>query len=113
MTAGVPLVRNERAFMQNIGVVLVKLAAVVAAFVMIISAIYVWVLPAIFHGYGTRWIFIVGVIGASLLGGYDVYRSYTVEFGISRWLLASICAVVVGALVALFSLWIVLNVRGS
>lgn len=99
--------------METIGVSFNKIAAIVAGFVMIIAAIYAWVLPEFFHGYKTYCFFVVGVIAAAVLSGYYTYRSCVHESMVTRWLISTSCAVVVAALVAFFSLLIILNTRGS
>lgn len=100
--------------MENIGNLVIKLGAILVAFVVAISTVYVWILPGFFHGYKTYSFLVVGVISAALLSGYLSYQAAnTVASATNRFLLASFCGLVVAALVVFFTLIIILNTRGS
>jgi hypothetical protein len=88
---------------------------IVAFFSASIGAVYVYVLPKFFPGpgWGTYLPLILGIIIATLIGGYIGFRvpatdklSIKVSFGFCY-------AAVVACLVSYLSLFIILNTRGS
>lgn len=99
--------------MKTTGISLIRLVAIVAIFVMILAAIYAWILPTFFHGYKTYSFLVVGVVTAAAISGYYSYRNCVFESLTQRWLLSASYAVGVAFLVMFFSLFIILNTRGS
>jgi hypothetical protein len=100
--------------MENVTPLFVKLIAIIVGFVAVLSTVYIWVLPEIFHGYKTYSLFAIGVIAAALLGGNYCYQIANVlASATSKVLLAFLGGFGVAALVSFLSLLIILNVRGS
>jgi hypothetical protein len=100
--------------MANISSLAFKLFGIFSSFTITIAAVYIWVLPMFFHGYKTYSCLVVGASIAALLGGFYCYKATNVLMSETvRYLLSSLCGVVVAALVALFSLLIIVNVRGT
>jgi hypothetical protein len=88
---------------------------VVAVFGVSIGAVYALVLPRLFPGPGggTASPLIVGIVIATLIGGYIGYR-VTLSDKLSDKMSLGICyALVVAGLVTYLSLFIILNTRGS
>lgn len=91
-----------------------KLMGIVIGFTMVISVIYIWVLPIFFNGYKAYSFIVIGASIAALLGGYYCYKATNVLMSATaRYFLSSFCGIVVAALVVLFSLLIIVNVRGT
>lgn len=100
--------------MTNIGVLTIKLLGIVFSFTIIIAAVYIWLLPILFHGYKTYSYLVIGASIAALFGGYCCYKATNVLMSAtSKYVLSSFCGIVVATLVVLFSLLIIVNVRGT
>jgi hypothetical protein len=90
-----------------------RLSSVVLICVVVTTATYTWVIPSMFPGYRSYSVFLIGVGCAAVLGGYFGYRSDANGELLGRLSLAFICGAVVATVVALLSLLIIVNVRGS
>lgn len=99
--------------MTNIANLLNKLFVIIFISVVIIAAIYVWVLPIFLHGYKTYSFLAIGAIGPAALGGYYCYKAASLMPPVARYVVSSFSGVMVAVLVVLFSLFIILNVRGT
>lgn len=89
--------------------------AVVVIFGVSIGAIYVLVLPRFFPGpgWGTYSPLILGILVATLLGGYVGYRTPTTEKLPVKIKFGFCYAAVTAALVSYLSLFIIVNIRGE
>lgn len=89
---------------------MLQIIALIAGFVFAIAATHIWVLPA---NYKTYSILVSGVAVAGTLGGAFCYKSWGNDNRIFKNTISTISGLVVAALVAFFSLFILLNVVGS
>lgn len=100
--------------MTNIASLIIKLLGIIVVFVVIIAAIYVWILPTFWHGYKTYSFLVIGTAGSAVLGGYCCYKATNALMSCAaRYVISSFAGVIVAALVVAFSLFIILNVRGA
>lgn len=101
--------------MRRVMFALLLALIVVVVFGASIGAVYVYVLPKFFPGpgWGAYWPLFLGIIIATLIGGYIGYRvPATDKLSIQVW--SGLCyAVVVGCLVSYASMVIILSTRGS
>jgi hypothetical protein len=86
---------------------------IVASASLLVSAVYVWIIPLFFNGHKTSVILVFGVIFSALAAALDFYFNGNVESMILRCSLSVVAAVTSGALVLFFSLLIILNIRGT
>jgi hypothetical protein len=88
---------------------------VAAIFGLSIGAVYATVLPRFFPGpgWGTHAPLFLGIMIASLIGGYIGYRVPTTEKLSTKVCFGFCYAAVVVGLVSYLSLFIILNTRGS
>lgn len=88
---------------------------VVAIFATTIGVVYVFVLPKFFPapGWGMHSPLILGIILATLIGGYIGYRVPSIDRLSVKISLGFCYAVVVFTLVSYLSLFIIVNTRGS
>jgi hypothetical protein len=87
--------------------------AVVAAFGTLTGSAYAFLFPALFPGYRTSWILILGVLTASLFGGYIGFRSANGVRLPGKIGVSVAFAALVALLVTFLSLFITLNIRGG
>lgn len=86
---------------------------VAALFGIMIGIVYAFVLPALFPGFRTSWILNLGVLVATLIGGYIGYHVPTANTPLVKIILGFLYAAVTAILVYFLSLFIILNTRGS
>jgi hypothetical protein len=86
---------------------------VAVMFGVLIGVVYAFVLPAAFPGYKAGWILNLGVLVATLIGGYIGYRVPNANIFLVRIILGFCYAAVMAILVYFVSLYIILNTRGS
>lgn len=79
----------------------------------LIGLVYAFILPALFPGYGTWWILILGVFVATLIGGYIGYHIPSADKLLVKIALGLSYAAVVAIFVSFISLFIIVNVRGE
>jgi hypothetical protein len=91
----------------------ISVLILVVIFGSLIGVVYAFVLPAFSPGYGTKWIGILGVLIATLIGGYIGYHVPTANRLSVKVILCVCYAAVVAILVSFLSLYIILNTRGS
>ena len=91
----------------------VSVLVVAAVFGSLIGVAYAFVLPAFFRGYATEWIGRLGVLIATLVGGYIGYHVPTANKLPVKIILGLCDAGVTAILVCFLSLFIILNTRGS
>jgi hypothetical protein len=87
-----------------------KIIFLAVGFVIAISATYVWVLPRFFDGYRSYSILILGVVMAGAWSGYLGFHSRTAGRKIIQ---GSLCGLTVAVVVAVLSLLIIVNMRGT
>jgi len=90
------------------------LALIASASIAVIASIFTVVLPELFPGYRSPWLALVivgGVGAAAYFAGEVGYRS--AGEGRGKYLLSFVCAIGVAAIVLYFSMFIILNIRGS
>jgi hypothetical protein len=105
----------EKAFMKKAVSAILWALIVVAIFGASIGAVYAFVLPKFFPGpgWGTYSPLILGIIVATLIGGYIGYRVPATD-KLSIKVSCGFCyAAAVAGLVSYVSLFIILNTRGS
>ena len=86
---------------------------VIGVFTLLIGGIYGFVIPTFFPTYKTYLILWVGVGSSALIGGYIAYH-YTLTATTSvKYFSIVFSAVLVAVCVTYFSLWLILNVRGT
>jgi hypothetical protein len=86
---------------------------VVAVFGTLTGSVYAFLLPALFPGYGTPWIGVLGVLIASLIGGYIGFRTAD-GGGLPGKIGVSVAfAALVALLVTFLALLIMVNSRGE
>ena len=95
--------------------VISEISALVVAviFSTLIGGVYVFFIPMFFPGYKAGWILNLGVLLATLLGGYIGLQSSKASSPLIRILLAFCYGAVTAILVYFLSLFFILNVRGS
>ncbi len=98
---------------NSIGGILIILAKTAAAFIALVAGVYVWVLPEFFSGYKTYLFFYLGILGAAAFSGFKCFLALGNESAVAKLFLSLLCAVVAATLVAVASLLIILNLRGS
>lgn len=89
------------------------LLADVVVFGTLIGAVYVLLLPAFFSGSGTSLVLIIGMIVASLIGGYIGFQNAEGDQLAAKAGLSVAFAVLAAILVVFLSLFIILNTRGG
>jgi len=95
--------------MTNIVSLSIKLLGIVVVFVVIIAAIYAWILPTFWHGYKTYSFIAIGAIGSAVLGGYCCYKTVNALMSpAAKYFVSSFAGVIVAVLVVVFSLFIIL-----
>jgi len=100
--------------MTSIANLAIKLLGTAIGFAIIIATIYVWILPTLFNGYKTYSFLVIGSICSAVLSSYWCYISTNENISpIARYVICSFGGIIVAALVVIFSLFIILNVRGS
>jgi hypothetical protein len=100
--------------MTNVVNLLIKLLGIVIFFVVIIAVIYAWILPTFWHGHKTYSFLFIGIIGSAVLGGYCCYKTVNALMSlVARYFLSSFAGLIVAVIVVVFSLFIILNVRGA
>lgn len=92
--------------------IFVKFAVIIVAFVVVISGIYVWLLPEFFQGYKTYSFLVVSIICSAVLSGYYGYVGFKIEPVIYRLVASFVCAAIVAFVIAFLSLLIIANLRG-
>ena len=91
----------------------IRQLAIVVIAVALISGIYIFVIPLDYDSAGTATILPIGLILAALASGYTARQSWAGKSTLLGWLVAvsiSVCATVV---TLLFSLFFIVNTRGS
>ena len=87
---------------------------IVLGFTAAIAGFYAWLIPRFFVGFKTYSVFVLGISGAAILSGICSVKAdnsiMTKQYG---YLIPIITGLVVAALCMVFSLLIILNVRGS
>jgi len=90
-----------------------NLIGIVAEFTAVIVTIYAWLIPLFFNGYKNFSFIIAGVCVAALLGGGDCHKANNFTGKSATQLVPFLCEVAVAFLVSLFSLLIIVNIRGT
>lgn len=100
--------------MNNTASLIIKLIGIIFVFVIVVAAIYICILPKFWNGYKTYFFLVIGAIGSAALGGYCCYKATsTLMSSATRLAISSFAGVIVAALVVVFSLFIIVNVRGA
>lgn len=86
---------------------------IIVIFTTLISGSYAIVIPAFAPTYKTYYILVIGIATSALLGGYTGYQALADEIPLIKIGFGLCYAIVIAIYVLLFSLFIVLNIRGA
>lgn len=98
----------------NIGRLILKLIGIVIGFTVAIVAIYIWLIPSFFKGYGSYSFFVAGLCGAAWLAGRLCMKvnNPTQKANLQRLIISCCCGLLIAILVASFSMLIIVNTIG-
>ena len=77
------------------------------------GVLYAFVIPYLFPGFGTKWIFVFGVLVATAASGIVGYRSVSTDRPVVRVLAGCCHSVLAAGIASYIALFITLNFRGE